>query len=127
MVIRKITKDSMEEARKKLEKRYEAEMRKAVTALKSLPEVALHLQIGMLLDGEDAALAAPILLYWLDPNCKVCHGTGTQAKSERGCGKCREHPGLAAVPGGDVGKRALELINDCHSRAGGEVRLACRS
>lgn len=124
--IRKITKESMEAARKKLEKRYEAEMHKAVSALKTLPEVALHLQIGMLLDGEDAELAAPILLYWLDPNCKVCHGTGIQAKSERGCGKCREHPGLAAVPGGDVGKRALELINDCHSRAGGEVRLACR-
>lgn len=125
--IRKITKDSMEAARKKLEKRYEAELRKAVTALKSLPEVALHLQIGLALDGEDAELAAPLLLYWLDPNCRVCHGTGLQPKSERGCGKCREHPGLATTPGGEVGRRALQLITDCISRAGSEVRGACKT
>lgn len=126
IVIRKITKDSMEAARLKLEKRYEAELRKAVAALKSLPEVALHLQIGLALDGEDAELAAPVLLYWLDPNCRVCHGTGLQLRSERGCGKCREHPGLAATPGGEVGRKALRLITDCVARAGGEVRGACK-
>lgn len=125
--IRKITKDSMEAARLKLEKRYEAEMRKAVAALKSLPEVALHLQIGLALDGEDAELAAPLLLYWLDPNCRVCRGVGVQPKSERGCGKCREHPGLAATPGGEVGRKALQLITDCVARAGSEVRGACKS
>ena len=127
VVITKITKDSMEAARTKLEQRYQSELQRAVSALKSLPEVALHLQIGLALDGEDAELAAPILLYWLDPNCKVCHGTGLQSKSERGCGKCREHPGLATVPGGDAGKATLKFLNDCFSRAGGEVRLACRS
>lgn len=44
VVVRRITSASMEAARAKLEKRYESELRKAVSALKSLPEVAQHLQ-----------------------------------------------------------------------------------
>lgn len=126
-IIRKITSGSMKDARERLEKRYESELGKAVAALKSLPEVVLHLQIGMALDGEDADLAAPILLCWLDPSCRVCSGTGIQSKSEKGCGKCREHPGLAAVPGGETGRAVLQFINDCVARAGAEVRNACIS
>ena len=125
--IRKITTESMEAARKKLEKRYESEMGKVMCALKSLPEVAQILKIKLLLDGQDCELAAPLLLYWLDPNCKVCHGTGLQPNSERGCGKCREHPGLAAIPGGEFGKGVVSFLNNCASRASGETRVYCKS
>lgn len=130
--IRKITKDSMEAARLKLEKRYEAEMRKAVAALKSLPEVALHLQIGLALDGEDAELAAPLLLYWLDPNCRVCHGRKFQLApcktklAARACGCC-DGLGAAKAPGGESGQKLLDFINSCALRAGGEVKKACLS
>ena len=125
--VRKITSQSMEVARKKLESYYEAEMRKLASALKSLPEVRQQLEIKLLLDGCTAELAIPLLLYWLDPVCKVCHGTGLQPKSERGCGKCREHPGLAAVPGGDAGKGLLQLMDDLVRNAGWDVKSYCRS
>ena len=126
VVVRRITSASMEAARLKLEKRYESELHKAVSALKSLPEVAQHLQIKLLMDGHSGELAAPLLLYWLDPRCKVCHGTGIHPKSEKGCGKCREHPGLASVPEGVIGREIFEFLNDCISRAGGEAREYCR-
>lgn len=125
--IKRITSSSMEAARAKLEKRYESELRKAVSALKSLPEVAQHLQIKLLMDGHSGELAAPLLLYWLDPRCKVCHGTGIHPKSEKGCGKCREHPGYASVPGGEAGKEALDFISYCANTAGGEARSYCKS
>lgn len=125
--VRKITAASMEAARARLEKRYEQEMGKVMRALKTLPEVARMLQIKLLLDGQSAELAAPLLLYWLDPVCKVCRGTGLQAKSERLCGKCQEHPGRATVPGGAAGKRALEFIECCAGQAGGDVYRAINS
>lgn len=127
VVVRRITSASMEAARAKLEKRYESELRKAVRALKSLPEVARHLQIKLLIDGHGGDLAAPLLLYWLDPRCKVCHGTSIHPKSEKGCGKCREHPGLAVVPSGEFGKGVLHYLDDCLKAAGGDVRGYCRS
>ncbi|UBB18353.1 hypothetical protein [Comamonas odontotermitis] len=124
--IRKITTESMEAARKKLEKRYETELGKVMRALKSLPEVAQSLQIRLLMDGHSADLAAPLLLHWLDPQCKACHGTGLQAQSERGCGKCREHPGLATTPGDEIGKEIISFLNGCASRASGETRSYCK-
>ena len=126
--IRKITTESMEAARKKLEKRYESEMGKVMRALKSLPEVAQSLKIKLLLDGQDGELAAPLLLYWFDPRCKVCHGTGLQPKRPMSnCGKCQEHPGLAPVPNGSIGANYLNLIERCAAQAGRDVRLACKS
>lgn len=130
--IRKITTASMEAARLKLEKRYEAEMAKVVRALKTLPEVAQMLQIKLLMDGHSADLAAPILLYWLDPVCKVCHGRkyqlkrGTVQLSERACGCCAG-AGVAKPPAGELGLEVLGLIDDCMARAGGEARGYCRT
>lgn len=126
-VIRKITADSMKDAREKLEARYEAEMERAFSALKTLPDVTRDFEIKLRMDGHDDSLAAAILLYWLDPRCKVCHGTGLQAKSERGCGKCREHPGLASAPGGEPSKALFKFLTDCASRAGAETRGRCQS
>lgn len=129
--VRKITTASMEAARARLEKRYEQEMGRVMRALKTLPEVARMLQIKLLLDGQGAELAAPLLLYWLDPVCKVCHGRkfqlirGTASLSERACGCC-EGKGVVKAPGGEVGAEAIDLINSCVLRAGGEVRGACR-
>ena len=124
--IRKITTTSMEAARLKLEKRYESELAKAVRALKTLPEVAAQLQLKLSQGGESADLAGPLLLYWLDSACKTCHGTDVQMPAARACGKCREHPGLAKVPGGDVGRAVLEHVNECASWASKEVRDACK-
>lgn len=130
--IRRITTRSMETARKKLESYYEAEMRKLGVALKSLPEVAQMLQIKLLMDGHSADLAAPILLYWLDPVCKVCHGRkyqlkrGTVQLSERACGCC-VGAGVAKPPAGELGLEVLGLIDDCMARAGGEARAYCRT
>lgn len=126
--IRKITTASMEAARKKLEGYYEQEMRKLAGALKSLPEVITMLELKLLLDGQSAELAAPLVLYWLDPVCRVCHGTGKQrVKTERICGKCQEHPGLAPVPGGEAGRDTLALLDYCAKRAQNEMRKPCVS
>lgn len=107
-------------------KRYESELVKAVRALKTLPEVDAQLQLKLSQGGESADLAGPLLLYWLDSACKTCYGTGVQMPAARACGKCREHPGLAKVPGGDVGRAVLEHVNECASWASKEVRDACK-
>lgn len=128
--IRRITTQSMDAARAKLTRYYESEMRKLGAALKSLPEVAQMLQIKLLMDGHSADLAAPILLYWLDPVCKVCHGRKYQLKrgavqlSERACGCCAG-AGVAKPPAGELGLEVLGLIDDCMARAGGEARGYC--
>jgi len=120
--VRRITTASTKAARERLEKTYNAELAKVKVALKSLPEVISHLEIKLLLDGQSAELAAPLVLYWLDPVCKVCNGTGLQAKSEKGCGKCREHPGRAHVPGGEYGKDVLQFLDDLQRTASASVR-----
>jgi len=126
--IRKITTESMEAARKKLEKRYESEMGKVMHALKSLPEAARSLQIKLLLDGESGELAAALLLHWLDPSCQVCHGTGLQPKRTSSiCGKCQEHPGLAPLPHGGVGANYIKLMERCAAQASRDVRASCKS
>lgn len=130
--IRKITTESMDAARKKLEKRYESELGKVMRALKSLPEVAQSLKIKLLLDGQDGELAAPLLLHWLDPVCKVCHGRKFQLApcktklSGRVCGCC-EGVGEVGAPCGEAGQGVLDFINYCALRAGGEVRKSCRT
>ena len=95
-------------------------------ALKSLPEVAQSLKIKVLLDGQDGELAAPLLLNWLEPRCRVCHGTALQPNSERGCGKCREHPGLAAAPGGEQGRAILQWLDSVARNSGWEVKAYCK-
>lgn len=125
--VRKITTASMEAARKKLESYYEAEMRKLAVALKSLPEVITMLELKLLLDGQSAELAAPLVLYWLDPVCRVCSGTGLQPRSEKGCGKCREHPGRAPAQGGEAAKGLLQMMDDLARAAGWEVKAYCKA
>lgn len=129
--VRKITAASMEAARAKLEGYYEAEMRKLAGALKSLPEVITMLELKLLLDGQSAELAAPLVLYWLDPVCKVCGGRKYQLApcktklSERACGCCAGE-GVVKPPAGEIGLESMDLMNSCVLRAGGEVRNACR-
>lgn len=129
--VRKITTASMEAARLKLEKSYEAEMAKVARALKTLPEVAQILQIKLLMDGYSADLAAPILLYWLDPVCKVCAGQkyqripGMAKLSERACGGCGAE-GVVKPPFGETGAEVVLFLDDCVARAGGQVQIACR-
>lgn len=129
--IRKITVASMEAARLKLEKRYENELAKVMRSLKSLPEAAMNLKIKLALEGQSADLAAPVLLYWLDPVCKVCQGQKYQLApcktklSGRACGCC-DGAGIAKAPGGEAGRDAVGFLDSCISRAGREVRGACK-
>ncbi|MBF6631840.1 MAG: hypothetical protein ITG01_11925 [Comamonas sp.] len=121
--VRKITSESMEEARERLMGAYTSERKRALAPLKSLPAAGLHLSLKMALDGEMLEdLPAQVLLYWLSPNCRVCHGTGVQAATEKGCGKCRERPGFEPIPGGLLGKMALDYIEDCVARARADMR-----
>lgn len=113
----------MEESRKRLESSYAAQMQRTVAPLKTLRSAGLHLSVKMALDGvTDEDLPARLLLYWLNPKCGVCHGTGIQPNSERGCGKCREHPGTATPPGGAQGRKALNYIEDCIEIARTDMR-----
>lgn len=126
--VRSITSDSMEQARKRLEKTYLSQMGRAIAPLKTLRAAGLHLSLKLAMEGDDIeGLPARILLYWLDPRCVVCKGTGIQAESERGCGKCREHPGFSSVPGGMIGRAAVDYIEDCIERARDEIRKPCMS
>lgn len=128
--IRKVTTQSREAAAKRLTEYYENEMAKVVRALKSLPEVARQLEIKLLLDGHSADQAIPILLYWLDPVCKVCAGRKFQLApcktklSERACGCCKGL-GTAPVPCGEAGRVALDCIEYCLACAQAEVRKSC--
>ena len=125
--VRRITTQSMEAAHAKLTRYYEGEMRKLGVALKSLPEVKRQLQIKLLLDGKDAELAEPLLLYWLDPVCKVCAGQkyqripGTVKLSERACGSCKGD-GVIQPPFGDAGRAVLEFVESCAADAQSSVR-----
>lgn len=126
--VRKVTTESRLAAEKRLNEYYENELAKLKRALKSLPEVKRALQLKLLLDGVDAEIAEALLLYWLDPNCKVCHGTGFQPRRPTSiCGKCQERPGKATIPGGEVGKGVLHFLDDLHKAAGGEARSYCKS
>lgn len=125
--IRRITTQSMDAARAKLTRYYESEMRKLGAALKSLPEVKRMLQIKLLLDGQGAELAEPLLLYWLDPVCKVCTGQkyqripGAAKLSERACGGCGAQ-GVAKPPFGETGRAMLEFVESCAADAQGSAR-----
>lgn len=126
--VRSITSDSMEQARKRLEKTYQSQLSRVIAPLKTLKAAGLHLSLKLAMDGDDIDdLPARILLYWLDPHCVVCKGTGIQAESERGCGKCRERPGFSSIPGGMIGRAALDYIEDCIERARNEIRKPCMS
>lgn len=126
--VRSITAESMEQSRKRLEKAYQSQMSKAIAPLKTLRAAGLHLSIKLSIEGVEAEdLPARVLLYWLDPHCKVCQGTGIQVQSERGCGKCRVHPGLSAVPGGMIGRIALDYIEECVETAKSNMRKAFKA
>lgn len=130
--IRKVTTQSREAATKRLTEYYENEMAKVMRALKSLPEVKRQLEIKLLLDGHSADLALPLLLYWLDPVCKVCSGRKFQLApcktklSERACGCCGAQ-GVAPVPCGEAGRAALDCIEYCLACAQAEIRKPCAS
>lgn len=124
--VRSITAESMEQARERLEKSYQSQMSRAVAPIKTLKAAGLHLSIKLAIEGvgvED--LPARVLMYWLDPYCNICGGTGLQPRSERGCGKCRERPGFSPIPGGMIGRAALDYIEDCVGRANQEIRKPC--
>lgn len=126
--VRKITTESMDAARKRLMTTYESERKRVLAPLKSLPAAGLHLSLKMALEGEMLEdLPAQVLLYWLSPHCPVCRGTGVQAVTEKGCGKCREHPGYESVPGGLLGKAMLEYIEECVATAKAQMRNAFTS
>jgi hypothetical protein len=70
-----------------------------------------------------------VLLWWLDPACAACGGTGkniipgTGGRSKKACGECRKNPnpGERKVPHGGLGRKVLAYLNEC--RRGARVEL----
>ena len=91
--------------------------------LKSLPRVLEAIEAWAVLRGmgEPKRLAQAVVAYWLDARCQPCHGRGhelipgtpslgRQCKVCKGTGKRKE-------PMGEAGRKALNLMEDCVSRA----------
>ena len=88
--------------------------------LKSLPgvreQVAIQAQAWGAADPQ--TVAAEVVRWWLSQVCQECHGTkfehvpGTGRLSAKQCKACRGS-GLAPVPGGDLGKRLANWLDEC--------------
>jgi hypothetical protein len=93
--ITKVTKDSSEAARQKLEAAYRNDVAMLSASLRSLPAVRLHLSTKLLLDGMGDETVTQIILGWLEPTCPFCHGRKMQLQkwsqtelSDQICGGC---------------------------------------
>lgn len=71
-------------------------------------------------------VVAAVLLWWLDPWCPTCSGSGVRVVAGTGgrsSGKCSDCKGISAnagerrIPHGGLGKRVLSQINDCLKNA----------
>jgi hypothetical protein len=104
--------------------RHQARLMEALGGLKSAPFVRDVLTWWIRHDGFEAGvhIVAPVLLWWLQPRCHVCHGTkkriarDTNRATNQQCPACRGR-GEANVPYGGPGRRVLALIDECRIAA----------
>ncbi|MDR0226719.1 MAG: hypothetical protein LBI66_09875 [Burkholderiaceae bacterium] len=116
--ITKVTKESSEAARKRLEATYRSEKAMLSQRLRSLSAVRRHLAIKLLLDDLPDESVTDIVLRWLDPACPVCQGRGKQLQkwseaelSGDACGCCG---GSGKKPeGNDTERLALSYMRAC--------------
>jgi hypothetical protein len=104
-----------------------------VNSLKSLSKVVAA--ITMWADkrgyGEPGCLARSSVSYWIDNTCHECYGRGYERINGtptlgRPCQACRGN-GKRAVPMGEPGRKAQNLMDDCLSRSQSEVAYRLRS
>ena len=80
---------------------------------------------------EPRTLANGVLIYWLHDNCQHCHGRGHEVIHGapvlgRRCRKCGGS-GKRQAPGGEVGKAALNMMDECIHVARQSMRLRLRN
>ncbi len=80
---------------------------------------------------EPHALAQDVVSFWLDNNCRSCHGRGHEVIHGspvlgRQCRKCGGS-GKRQAPGGEVGKAALNMMDECVHVARQSMRLRLRN
>lgn len=110
---------------------HEHELKLLLQQLKTLPTVRAGLVHWTQEQGmeEGLHLVVAVLLWWLEPACHACAGTGkhviagTGGRSKKACGECRKNPnpGERKVPHGGRGRKLLAYLNDC--RRGARVDL----
>lgn len=76
------------------------------------------------------ALAQAVVLFWLDSNCRSCHGRGHEAipgtpSLGRTCKACNGS-GKRKEPKGEAGRRMLSLMEDCVTRARTQMKRRLR-
>ncbi|TQL83095.1 hypothetical protein [Delftia sp. HK171] len=116
--ITKVTKESSDAARQRLEATYSSEKAMLSQRLRSLSAVRRHLAIKLLLDDLPDESVTDIVLRWLDPACPVCQGRGKQLQkwsetelSGDACGCCS---GSGKKPeGNDTERLALSYMSAC--------------
>ena len=79
---------------------------------------------------EPARFALAITSHWLSDTCNACQGRGNESipgtpKLGRTCKKCGGS-GKAAVPMGQDGRKALNMLDHCVTRAGASMRNRLR-
>ena len=80
---------------------------------------------------EPRTLANAVLIYWLHDNCQPCLGRGHEVIHGstvlgRQCRKCGGS-GKRQAPGGEVGKAALNMMDECVHVARQSMRLRLRN
>lgn len=102
--------------------------------LKSLTSVLAQVVLHMGRRGMDnpEANAGPIVGYWLDQNCHVCHGLqfqlirDTPVKSNLRCRACHGS-GKGAIPTGSQGKDVLNWMDACVGAARASLTARLRN
>lgn len=109
------------------------ELRLLLGKLKTLPairyQIALQADQWGMADAQDKAAA--VIRYWLDQACGSCHGRkfrlipGTPALSDRPCLVCHGS-GIGHAPYGQDGRKLVNFIDDCVSRARQSIKKRLR-
>lgn len=128
--ITKVTKETSEAARLKLEAAYLSEVVMLSASLRSLVPARLHLSVKLLLEGMSDESVTQIILGWLEPTCPFCSGRKFQLVkwsqtelSDQACGGCGgtgDRPVACEV---EQTARAYmdECINDARQGVGNKV------
>jgi hypothetical protein len=109
----------------------EHEQRLLLQNLKTMPLIRDALTHWLVAE-EGRHVVAQVLLWWLDPKCAICGGSGLRVVAGTGgrsagklCGECKGKSLVAGerrIPHGGVGRRLVSYINECVGHAQRELR-----
>jgi len=108
---------------------YEQELRMLIGRLKTLPDARRELAIQAVKWRiyDPIPTAGAVIKYWLDQTCNTCDGlkwkktAGAPSLSNRVCHACGG-TGIGQPPHGDEGRRLLNYMDDCVSRARASIQ-----